>query len=239
MNCRDFERVWNERLDVRHVPPSAEAEGPLETHASSCPACLGLAARYQALRQALAALDGPPVPPGFADRVLAAYTEEPASVEPPARRRWRAGGLVSVAAAAAVVAAVVVGLKIPPSAAPPALPPASPEAPVAQARPIDAQGLSEAVAVATSATWDLAREVSAPAARVGRQVIVSARLPGDRPIVNFPVSVAPAVEVWRRVGDTVSAGVRPLEGTARHAFGFLIGEPADDQNATDRSLDGA
>jgi len=239
MNCRDFERVWSERFDARRTLPDVEKGEPLEAHAASCVTCHGLAARYRALRLATASLESPSPPAGFADRVLAAYGAEPASVEPPAWQRWRLAGLISAAAAAAVFAAVGISLRVFPSATVSAPPRVSVETSVVQPRPIDAQGLSDALAVATSATWDLARESSAPAARVGRQVIVSVRLPGEEPSVTLPVIIPEVADLWHRVGDRVSAGARPLEGTARHAFGFLLGEPSNDPKATDRSLDGA
>ena len=38
MNCRDFDRTWNERLDAGAEPSGAEALA-LEAHAGACPAC--------------------------------------------------------------------------------------------------------------------------------------------------------------------------------------------------------
>ena len=52
--------------------------------------------------------------------------------------------------------------------------------------------------------------------------------------------VGPASEVWQRVGDRVSAGAVPLGGTARHAFGFLLGDaPEDDRRPAGRPAEGA
>ena len=50
MNCRDFDRTWNDRLDARGEPPEAEGLA-LEAHAAECPACRALAVRYRTLRQ--------------------------------------------------------------------------------------------------------------------------------------------------------------------------------------------
>ena len=58
--------------------------------------------------------------------------------------------------------------------------------------------------------------------RVGRQVLVSATLPGPPPALGLPESVSPVSNVWGSVGDRFNAGVGPLGGSARHAFGFLF-----------------
>lgn len=214
MNCGDFERAWNDRLDAG-ATAAAGADPVMEAHAAACPACRSLGARYQAI-STLALAPTTEVPTGFADRVLAASAAE---VSRPLRA-W----LVPLSAAAAVIAAVAVGVHTGTVGRWGSKPP---RGPVARVRPIDTEGLSEALAVATSATWDFAREASAPAARVGRQVIGSAGLPGAPRSIGLPGrSARPSADVWRSVGDRVNAEVRPFEGTARHAFGFLLGPTA-------------
>ena len=110
MNCGDYERLWNERLDARGAATAA-TEQALEGHAAACPACRALGARYQALAQAIGALSlapPPPLAPDFADRVLAAAAE--ARAERPALRLVRpARWLTGLAAAAALVVAVGLG----------------------------------------------------------------------------------------------------------------------------------
>ena len=104
--------------------------------------------------------------------------------------------------------------------------------------------MSEALADATAATWDLARTTSEPAARLGRQVLESATrvedaiTPGSirAPILPVPRTPAltrlprscrsspqppPGSALLQQVGDGLSASVRPLSSTARQAFGFL------------------
>jgi len=232
IDCRDFERAWNERFDVRDAAP-AGLERALEAHAAACPSCRALGARYQRLGQAIRTLGPlPAAPAGFADRVLAAAGDvesRPSS--------WRiVVRLVPLAAAAAVLAAAVLGLR---TWMPRRVPPRAPGAAVAQVRAINPEDLTEALADATSATWDLAREASAPAARVGRQVLSAAELPGTHSPLVLPASVAPSAEVWQRVGDRVNAGVRPLKGTARHAFGFLLGPSSDDPGPPPHPRSGA
>jgi len=83
--------------------------------------------------------------------------------------------------------------------------------------------LAGALADAASSTLELARETSAPAGRVGRAVFASAS--ASLPDAETPapdVSVVPNSRVLRSVGGRVGAGVRPLSGSARNAFGFLL-----------------
>ena len=79
--------------------------------------------------------------------------------------------------------------------------------------------LGDSLAEATSATWELAREASAPAARIGRVAWIEAPAPSPAIGVAPP---SPSPGVLREVGSRVGAGVRPLSGTARNAFGFLL-----------------
>jgi hypothetical protein len=92
--------------------------------------------------------------------------------------------------------------------------------------------LTDALADATSATWDLAREASAPAARLGRDVLGAAALPGSPTAPETPDPSASAAVVLRQVGDRVNEGVRPLSGSARHAFSFLLGPALDEPPAS-------
>ncbi len=121
--------------------------------------------------------------------------------------------------------------------------------------PGERAGLNRALADATSATWELARSASEPAARIGRDVLdattraedvvsepepeaptsVADRLVTATGALTLPVpSLAPFAPdpsaALQQVGDHLASGVRPLSDTARHAFGFLIG-PAPDRAA--------
>lgn len=237
MNCRDFERLCNERLDARDVPRPGLG-GDLETHAAACPRCRALASQYQTLASAIRALSQArpsPVPAGFANRVLAAV-----DVDTAARFRLRAlcqrTRAISLASAAALVLAVTLGLR----AWGPGLGreqvagnPSSVIVASNDADPTDPRDLASALADATSATLSLAREASAPAARVGSEVIGNAGFPDSPPrFAGLPVPVVKSAEVWRGVGDRVNAGVVPLSSSARSAFGFLIGTPVS--NNADR-----
>lgn len=214
IHCREFESAWDAVLDTRPT----DAPGPaLGDHAAACPSCRAVHARNLLLVQALRSLGPPPAGrDGFAERVLAALALEPVAAVLSIRAR-----VVRFAAAAAIIAALVVGGRAWTSR--PTI-----EAPVAVTPPAEPADLTEALATATSATFDLAREASAPAARVGRQVLDSAEFPETGSALGFSETMLPAATVWRTVGDRVNAGVQPLGGSARHAFGFLLGSTPDD-----------
>src|SRR5437868_1362328 len=73
MNCREFERTWNNWLDDRGAGGSARTKA-LEEHAAACSVCQSIHARYLVLTHALRVVGPlPSVPEGFADRVLAAH----------------------------------------------------------------------------------------------------------------------------------------------------------------------
>jgi hypothetical protein len=97
--------------------------------------------------------------------------------------------------------------------------------------------LLESVADATSATLALARETSAPAARIGREVLSSANLSSTDWTVSLPSNEAG--NVLQSVGSQVEAGVRPLSGTARSAFGFLLPAVAPDAAVAKQPSKGA
>ena len=125
MNCRDYERLWNELLDsetcARGVATNAglpglgvtECERALLQHAAECAACGRVGERYQLLRRAIRVW-GPPLSPsaGLADRILAeieAPTATDLAVDRSNQRErlWPTrAGLAAIAAAAAVVLAI-------------------------------------------------------------------------------------------------------------------------------------
>lgn len=225
MTCRDFESAWNARLDARgaDAPLSPEAEA----HAASCSACRVLASRYQALELALRVW-GPPPPPsaGFADRVLnrssqrisgtpsmgvlggGVEADTPMLGVP--RSVWRPALGWAMAAAVLVATGLTIWTVRPRSK------------PTPLGEPVAARSLSDSLADATSATLALARSTSAPAARLGRRVLDSASVPEPDWPTGQGVEVVSSREVLQAVGDRVGARTRPLSGSARHAFRFLI-----------------
>ncbi len=223
MNCKDFERTWNECLDDRGRGADASARmKAVDDHASLCPQCASVHSRYLVLSQGLRALARlPVVSPGFAERVLAAHAEPETVVIGGIAPFHRI--LATLTAAAVFLVAVTLGFRSREGGH------EEPRNDVVQIERevIPPVALTDALAVASSTTLAFAREASAPAARVGYE-LASAELSDSVPSgsLEFSVDVAPATRALQRVGDRLNAGVRPLEGSARHAFGFLIGPDA-------------
>ncbi len=218
MTCHDFERLWNERLDARGTPVSAEGTD-LDAHAASCPACHERAASYRLLSQALSRWTPTSTPVGFADRCLEALERPPARVAPTHQlvRFWPAS--IVVGAAAALLVMVLGGPRV--------------EKPEMAAEP---PHLADALAHVTSATWELAKEASAPAARIGFDVLDTTVVANDASQSDSDSASTDglATEMLQSVSDRVSEGVRPLSGTARHAFGFLLGPTLAEANDSAR-----
>jgi len=224
MKCQDLERLWNERLDAR-VRPDAPLDPALEAHASACPECRAVSTRFLLLSQAIAHLPAAAPPSGFAERCLESVNGEP--IRPGIGWGVRLRRVaVPVAAAACVLVAAVAVLRL-----------SGPgQKPVVERAPSsEPENLSDALAHATSATWELALEASAPAARIGRDVLDSAveRPSGERTTLVPPAANA-ASDVLQSVGQRVNEGVRPLSGSAKHAFGFLLGPALDDEKDNPR-----
>jgi hypothetical protein len=243
MICRDFERLWNERLDARDAVAPDEGH-PLAAHAAGCAACRPIHERYLTLSQAIRVASPLPAPPqGFVARVLAAAEIEQLGLAEVAfgARPWRiARRFVPLAAAAALLAAVWIGRDAWTGRDRGASPQIGANIVVVNTQPADRDDLALALADATSATWQLARAASGPAARVGRQMLDATELP-ETPTPDslaLPVSIEPAAEVLERVGARVNAGVRPLGGSARNAFGFLFSSSADDRAPAPPRSDG-
>jgi hypothetical protein len=242
MECRNFERLIHEQLDAREAA-SAAVEHALASHASACPVCGALAVRYQTLQRAIAALSpSPPAPADFADRFLAGIESAAGDRKPDLRfprfgwASWRAPVLMpmparaiaALAMAALLLLTVWVGVRSGWNTGPAG---GRGGAPPLATRQIDSAALSAALAEATAATWELARASSAPAARVGREVLDASDLAATTTALSGPVSLlaedesgsVSASEVLQGMGERVNDGVSPLSGTARHAFGFLFG----------------
>jgi hypothetical protein len=218
MNCRETERLWNELIDAGDAAPEG-LEQALEAHAVSCAVCSPIAVRYRVLRRAIAAWS--PMSAASAE-----FVERLRNVQEilPIQRRSPVSGRVWLSAAAALLVAGVIGrwVMMPPGGHVP-----EPSAPT------ESVTLAGALADAASSTLELARETSAPAGRVGRAVFASASASLPDTETSAPdISVVPTSRVLRSVGGRVGAGVRPLSGSARNAFGFLLRTaPGDEPEA--------
>ena len=162
MKCHDFERLWNERLDARGTPNNATEAAALEAHAATCPECRAPRMRYLLLEPGARRVRPVGPPAGFADRCLQALDR---AVELPRPRARRAHPCSEPAAVAVGRRSVLAGGR---TAG--ALGGQRPAATPVVAHP-EPELLTDALADATSATWDLALEASAPAARIGRDVL--------------------------------------------------------------------
>jgi hypothetical protein len=255
-------------IKTRAGPRSpADRELAAREHAVGCSTCRLAQVKYETLRQALRAwnLESRPSSAPSTDLVERFLAAVSPSVDSHSRaidrtdrasRSWRIGlplGL-AVAVAAAVLALVISPIRWdlkrhdgggarqgvmnqPGKLAGRSL------SPSLSSRRAGLHGLSDSLADATAATWDLARSTSEPAARLGRQVIGAASqaqdlsgagTPAADPtepfgsgLVSLPSVLRgdsespPGSTLLHDVGDRLSASIRPLSSTARQAFGFL------------------
>jgi hypothetical protein len=221
MNCLDFEDGWNELLDARLAGPS-DLEHRLEEHAVSCASCRSTSARYHTLRQAIEALGPPPAPSAESSaKLLAVMIAAPVPApRGPARRLLRFAWVPLATAAALLILARPGGT--------PRREPIAPS-PSTAARPEPYRPIGSALDDARTATIELALEASAPATRIGLEVL------GDRNAGGDPASgpartiddghAPPPAELIQSVGERLTERVRPISGSARHAFSFLLGPP--------------
>ena len=207
-DCRDFNQLWNEKLDRRtDVPPGLARS--LDDHAAGCEACRCLGSIYAEFASIPASWPAVPPPPDSAIRRWQAAATDARVVPPPfdVRRlpRMVAESGLALAVAASVLVAARESLTI--------LFPIEPAPPDRDAPPSSSLLLEEAFSEASTMTWDLARNVFNPAAQNGSKVLGRGEPGAD-------ATIAP------RLGD--SAGAELASGSARHAFRFLIGHAPDD-----------
>jgi hypothetical protein len=211
MTCQEYERRWMEHLDRRGHQPLV-LEPAIEEHVASCPVCRSISLKYRTLHQAIVSLGVPPVPSvDFVERCLDAQRSAPVVLPLSVRAR----SLVRWAAAAVVLFAGTLLFRTYLGRQPAGERPANLAREVPPARP-----LVESLGQATSATLDLAWETSAPAARLGRTVIQTTSVP--EPSFSVPGASGPTSEMLQSFGDRFEAGVRPISGSARRAFSFLL-----------------
>ena len=214
MICREFLDAWNEHFDSPRSGSDPECVRAMKHHAAECPECAALAVGFAVMEQGLPALTPPRVPADLVDRILLAHDE--ASRPRMLRNPVRIAAVIAGLAAAASLAIVLWKY--------PAPRPGGKGPEIARAAPgLPPRPLSIALAEATSATLDLALATSAPAARTGQRVFLSTQSEAGEASWPTAVPSGSASDVLHSVGQGVESGVRPLSGTARRAFGFLIG----------------
>ncbi|SIN89281.1 hypothetical protein SAMN05444166_1477 [Singulisphaera sp. GP187] len=226
MQCSDFERQLNEQFDARDSA-SPDLDRALEAHAAGCATCQLTASRYQMLRQVLQTVARPPAPPvDFLPHFLESQGLNPKRTP---RRFTSRHVMVPLAMAASLFWIVFLGWPSLPETPAPLVENQVEPAPIPNDDP---PLLTDALASAGSATWNFAIESSEPAARIGREFLDAASFRETAPgalALTLPNS-PPPTEVLESVGDRVNAQVRPFSGTARHAFGFLLGPSATASN---------
>ncbi|WZO98066.1 hypothetical protein EP7_005119 [Isosphaeraceae bacterium EP7] len=216
MTCHDFEQRWARRLDaLRGDGEAVAAPSPdLEAHAEACAECRPRHERMRTLERAITLwASRPDVPVGLTDRVVEGWNR-------PRLRIWERP-LVRLALAASIVAASAVAWTLTRPGRVEEVPPV-----VAATN----SSLDDALAEATGATLGLARMTSAPAGRLGRAMFgLAAPLAAETPDLMPQVQIdpTPAPGRLRAMADRVGAGLVPISGTARKAFGFLLMQPPD------------
>lgn len=206
MTCDDFLAGWNARVDDPGSFAIDRAD-VLDAHSASCEPCRRLASGFRLLAQSM---PPPAIPEGLSDRVLAAWSardRRDRRTLVPIRWAWAAG----LAAAAALTLAIFA----------PWTPRVGRDAEVAKTQTPKARNLGSSLARATFATLDLAREASAPAARLGQDVYVASLTSEIVWPVGIERTAAPS-ELFQSMSRKVNSSVLPLSGTARRAFSFLI-----------------
>ena len=236
MNCVDFEDYWNQRLDSG-ASLDAELTADSLVHEGRCQDCRRLASGFRRLQGLLPLKLSAELPSAdFAERVLneLARSRKPRWTLPSRRLGW------SLAVAATLLLTFTTGLLVHINRTA-FLENLSTQVP----RKAGSQTLTLALAEASKATWAFARDTSAPAARVGSDVLGvsdlnegATRLSFSMPL-DVTVKVDSSSEALRNVGRRVNEGVRPLSGTARAAFGFLLGTSPDIQLKNQRPGSGA
>ena len=258
MDCVDYERIWNEQLDARELGP-LDCDPALEAHAATCQTCRQVTLHFQTLQRVLQvqAVAGPPTPSSsFVQRFLEQQASQADLIA--YRPRQQTSLMRWLTIAASLILMSLIGwysLSVNSEPAP------RPGELVADSIMIEeAPLLTDALAAASAATWDLAVETSAPAARIGREILEVSTFRGAPPEIEFEntdeadsdvpledkpedklalTSTDPRTNVLQTVGERFNAGVRPLSGTARHAFGFLLGTPENAVTTHEKSTNGS
>lgn len=229
LTCREFEARVHQFLDRRSIDPIA-IDAIAARHGSECASCRTKYQEYLLLDRALRSRTeaAPSKSHGFTDRVLARLAAEEAR----SPRRLTFPWAIGVAAAAGVMVAVVATFQFDSrrhhikdqqsktaSISDDKSKPATIGRDLIAIPPLGEDSIAEA----TSATLELARLASAPAARLGGKWFRTNAVELDSHRVVERVSLGrSASKVWRKLGDGVQAGVEPLSSPARRAFGFLL-----------------
>lgn len=208
--CREIEEAIQGAWDLGNPTPLG---GTIEAHCRSCPTCRVWLTRTAGWSAVLAGLR-PVQPPGddLGRAILAAWALE----RDRPRTAWRPRLALAASALVAAGLALWGGLRVREGISP-----------IADAQPAGREELARSLRDATSATLDLARLTSEPAARVGIKFLAAATRP-ITPDLPGPASLPPGRNLG--VGEQVERGIKPISGSVRKAFEFILpsaGDPAD------------
>ncbi len=231
-DCRDFARVWNERLDQRDGG-SPELALSLAAHAASCAACGCRDRIFRELESAPASWSVIPAPLELVvERWRAAATAS--RTLPPRFDRRRS---FRVAARWGLVATVVASALICGRASLPLLFPIESAPGLPNGVVGSSPRLEDAFAEARTMTLELAREVSGPAARIGseafgwrrnRSILASDLAQFDRDETSTDPVEGSQPAVIAQSSEPAGGGL--ISGSARYAFRFLVGSTHDESS---------
>jgi predicted anti-sigma-YlaC factor YlaD len=211
MDCHTFESLCQSRFDNWLPLGSLGDLADSAAHVSVCESCRETYSRFALLEASVGAWKQRPsslLDPDLTERIVQSALDDRPTLTFTARHRR---ALLATAALLAVSLGLGIGISWT------AKRPETPEI----ASQVGPPPLPEALAEATTATLDLARKTSAPAGRAGSRMIARAKLP-SAPQLSLNVPIRPASEMISVLGEDLNRGVKPLSGTARNAFGFLL-----------------
>ncbi len=217
MTCSEFTEFWHTILD----DPENESRlvAALEEHAASCPLCAEIGEGFQVLRVELARTRPRMTPsPGFTDRVLAGVRSDQARRVDRPIPAW--GARVALAASLLIAGVALVWAVHDRQKAVPF--PSS--AMIAEDLKADGstRSLQSAMADYAAGTLSLARETSAPAAKVGVAALRGPAIAAERPLETAPSPAVPDETAVIDASTHSGPDARPLENSFRSAFSFLM-----------------
>jgi hypothetical protein len=200
--CRDIEEAIQGAWD-RGAP--APLEGAIGAHCRACPTCRVWLTRAAGWSAVLAGLRPVPATRDLSEALLAAWVLE----RDRPRATWRPRLALAASALVAAGLALWGGFRAPEGGGQ-----------ITEAHPPERVELAQSLRDATSATLDLARLTSEPAARVGIKFLAAATRP-ITPDLPGPASLSPPGRSLG-VGEQVERGIKPISGSVRKAFEFLL-----------------
>ncbi|MDX2035383.1 MAG: hypothetical protein SFX72_01930 [Isosphaeraceae bacterium] len=213
-NCRTVRNAWNDRLDGASRPGLDLST--VEAHLVECSGCREYVEGMRLIEQLLAIAPPESPRPLFHAQLLelaeSAVREKRGSINGGTRLAMQLSGV-----AAGLVAALLLtrGVLMPP-------PDPVPVDESVVAAELSAR-LPEVLELASAAGIEFVQEASSPAARLGAVVFGSEQPAGPELPSAVHVPLPDSGGMIESVGRRVGGGMKPLAGSARKAFDFLLG----------------